>query len=158
LSERPTGKRIDELIAQYAELQQQAMEASTEAKAKQSLADASKSIVVALVEEFGVRHAEKSKRLTGLRNSATTTTATRVKVDDAAVDKFRETLTKSEMPELSGEFFSERVTYQLVASPQEVLKRLDLKAALRRKFAALLGLCFQMTTNAPSLKVDVGAA
>lgn len=155
--ERPAPRWIDALIAEYAELQAVALEASTVAKAKAASADQIKARLVTLVETFGDQHTEKSKRLKGVRHSATTTTATRVSVDDTAVDTFRQYLAQSAQPELAPMFFTERTTYQLVGSPDKVLAGLSIGGRIRTKIVSLLQACFQVRTSAPSLKVDVGA-
>jgi hypothetical protein len=126
-------------------------------KMKSAAADEIKAELVTLVETFGFRHTEKSKRLAGDHSHATTTTATRVSIDDAAVETFRSYLADRELTEISGRFFVEHVSYSLVEGPQEVLKTLSLGKKIRDKVASLLGLCFQIKTNAPSLKVETVA-
>lgn len=154
----PTPRAIDALIAEYAQAQEIAIAAGAEAKAKTAIADAVKVRLTAMVEEYGARHTDKSKRLAGLHNTATTTTATRVSVDAGAVDAFKSYLDQAEMPELVDRFFSTRVTYSLVEGPADVLKTLSLGKRVHTKISSLLGLCFQVKTNTPSLKVEVVAA
>lgn len=152
---RPTPKAIDDLIFRYSVLQSAAIAAGVTAKKASADADVLKAEIIVMVQTHGVKHAEKSKRLVGRTNTATITTGTSLSVDDQAVDTFKAYLDKSELPELSARFFSERVTYQLVDAPTEVLKKLDLGTKIRNKCAALIGACFQIKTKAPSLKVDV---
>ena len=151
----PTPKEIDALIREFAAAQSEAAALGATAKVLNEKAGEIKVRLTAMVEQFGVRHTEKSKRLAGEHNTATTTTATRVAIDDEAVERFRAYLGKSELPELSGKFFREVISYSIVAAPAEVLKTLTLGARIRTKITALLGLCFQIKTNNPSLKVDV---
>jgi hypothetical protein len=150
----PTPAQVDALVSEYAKAQGEATAAATAAKVAQGLANEVKDRLVAMVELHGFRHTEKSKRLAGLHNTATTTTATRVSVDDAAVGAFRSYLEDHELAELSGRFFVEHVSYSLVEGPQEVLKRISVGKRIREKIASLLGLCFQIKTNAPSLKIE----
>lgn len=127
------------------------------ARLKSDAADVIKGELVAMVETFGARHTEKSKRLKGLHNTATTTTATRVSIDPTAVETFRAWLDTRELAEISGRFFVEQVTYSLVEGPQEVLKTLSLAKRIRTQVESLLGRCFQIKTNAPSLKIETVA-
>jgi hypothetical protein len=150
----PTPAQADALIDDYAKVHSDAQAAATLAKMTAGVADEVKGRLVAMVEAHGFRHTEKSKRLKGLHNTATTTTATRVSVDDAAVETFRNYLAERELAEISGRFFVEHVSYSLVQGPQEVLKTLSLGKRIREKVASLLGLCFQIKTNAPSLKIE----
>jgi len=154
----PTRAQVDALVNEYAKVKADSDAAATLAKMTDEVTDKVKQRLVAMVESFGVRHAEKSKRLAGNRNTATTTTGTRTSVDDAAVETFRTFLNKQELTEISGRFFVEHVSYSLVAGPQEVLKTLLLGTRIRDKVASLLGLCFRIKTNAPSLKIEIVAA
>jgi hypothetical protein len=151
----PTPKQVDALIAEFAAAQSVALAAGAEAKARAAVADEVKARLTAMVEMFGARYAEKSKRLAGLRNTATTTTATRVTVDDKACDELRAYLDTVKLPGIAEKFFSVRTTYQLVASPAEVLKTLTLGARIRANISALVRGCFQVKVNSPSLKVDI---
>jgi glutamine synthetase type III len=150
----PTPAQVDALVSEYAKAKSDSDAAATVAKVAGGLTDEVKGRLVTMVEAFGTRHAEKSKRLKGLHNTATTTTATRVTVDDTAVETFRGYLDKQELVELSGRFFVAHTTYTLVEGPAEVLKTLSLPKRIREKIASLIGLCFQIKTNAPSLKVE----
>lgn len=150
----PTPVQVDALIDQYAKLKDDADAAATVARVAGSLADEVKVRLVTMVEAFGSRHTEKSKRLAGIRNTATTTTATRTSVDDAAVENFRSYLDSRELTEVSGRFFVAQTTYSLVQAPAEVLKTLSLGKKIREKMESLIGLCFKIKTNAPSLKVE----
>jgi hypothetical protein len=151
----PTPKQIDALIVKYAGLQQETIAAGAASRKASDAADVVKAELTLMVESFGLAHTDKSKRLVGLHNTATTTTGTRVSVDDAAVDGLREYLDKTELPELAGRFFVARTTYSLVQGPAEVLKTLTLGKRVRTQISSLLGLCFQVKTNAPSLKIVV---
>jgi hypothetical protein len=152
---RPTPKAIDDLIFKYSVLQTAAIAAGKTAKKATEDADLVKADIIVMVQSFGVKHAEKSKRLVGRNNTATITTGTMLSVDDTAVNTFKAYLDKSELPDISQQFFSENITYQLVDAPAEVLKKLDLGTKIRNKITTLLGACFQIKTKAPSLKVDV---
>lgn len=153
----PTRAQVDALIDEYAKLKKEADATATVAKVAAGLADEVKQRLVALVEAFGSRHTEKSKRLEGLHNTATTTTATRVSVDDSAVEELRGYLVEKDMVEICGRFFVAHTTYSLVEGPNEVLKTLSLGKRIREKIASLIGLCFKIKTNAPSLKIETVA-
>lgn len=158
LHKAPTPAQVDVLVERYSEAKQLADAAKAAAGVMSANADEVKAELVTLVEMFGFRHTEKSKRLAGLHNTATTTTATRVSVDDAAVGTFRSYLEDQELMELSGRFFVAHTTYSLVEGPAEVLKTLSLGKRVRDKISSLIGLCFQIKTNAPSLKIETVVA
>lgn len=149
----PTRAQVDALVNEYARVQGDATAASTAAKVAQGIADEVKERLVVMVESFGYRHTEKSKRLAGLHTQATTTTGVRTTIDDEAVETFRRYLEKKELSEIAGRFFVEHVSYSLVQGPQEVLQTLSLATKIRDKVTSLLGLCFKIKTNAPSLKI-----
>lgn len=151
----PTPKQIDALIAEYAEAQSDALAAKAAAGVMQEKADHLKAGLVAMVEAHGQKYTEKSKRLEGIHNKATTTTATRVVTKPASVDEFRASLEIEELPDLMPKFFTTHVSYSLVNGPGEVMKTLSLPARLRAKLERLLGRCFEITTSAPSLKIEV---
>jgi hypothetical protein len=151
---QPTPKQVDALIAEYAAAQSKAAELGAVAKLSSDAAGEIKVRLTVMVERWGGRHTEKSRRLTGLHNTATTTTATRVSIDDAAVETLRRYLGTTETPELAGEFFVAHTSYSLVSGPDEKLKTLTMGARLRTKITGMLKGCFQIKTNAPSLKVD----
>jgi hypothetical protein len=150
----PTRAQVDALVNEYAKAHSEAMAVGTAAKVAQGLADEVKGRLVTMVETYGFRHTEKSKRLAGTHNTATTTTATRVCIDDEAVETFRTYLGDRELTELAGRFFVAHTSYSLVEGPAEVLKTLSLGKRIREKIASLLGLCFKIKTNAPSLKIE----
>jgi hypothetical protein len=154
----PSAKEVDKLVEEFAAAQLVASTAGEAFRAANELAGEVKARLVAMVEAHGFRHTEKSKRLAGLHTTATTTTATRVSIDDAAVEHFRGYLAACEFPELAKQFFVAHTSYSLVQGPGEVLKGLELAKRVRTKIAALVGLCFQVKTNAPSLKIDVAEA
>jgi len=152
---RPTPKQIDELIAKFAQAQSIDVAAAAGLKTMTDATSVMKTELTAMVEKWGGRHTEKSKRLTGLHNFATTTKATRVSIDDEAVEKLRGYLGTSKRPELAGEFFMAHTSYSLVSGPDEKLKTLTMGARLRTKITAMLQGCFKINTNAPSLKVEL---
>ena len=151
----PTAKQIDALIAKYSAAQTSADALAATARISGAAAGEIKVELTAMVEKWGGRHTEKSKRLAGLHNFATTTTATRVSIDDAAVEKLRGYLSTSETPELAQEFFAAHTSYSLVSGPDEKLKSLTMGARLRTKITSMLKGCFQIKTFAPSLKVEL---
>jgi hypothetical protein len=151
----PTPKAIDKLANEYAEAQAIVTKHETELKAEKATADEIKGRLIAMVQAFGGKHAEKSLRLAGLHSTNTVTIGTQVSVDPVAVEEFRGYLNKQEIPDLSSRFFTEHVTYSLVNGPTDVLAKLDLPARIRTKMSALLGLCFKITTKNPSLKVEI---
>lgn len=150
----PTKKKIDDLINEFAQAQNQATAAKTAATVAAGLADEVKGRLVTMVETFGVRHTEKSKRLYGVHNIATTMTGVRTTVDDEAVEELRTYLSQEQLRELSGRFFVAHTSYSLVEGPQDVLKTLSLSTRMRNRISSLLGLCFKIKTNAPSLKIE----
>ena len=149
------GESAAELEARLKEWQKAAAEKRAAATA---VAEEVKERLVAMVTAHGVKHAEKSMRLNGEHNRATVTRGTRVETVAAGVDNFKASLDKSKIPGISELFFTEHVTYSLVASPAEVLKTLDIGTRIRKKMTELIGLCFEVKTNAPSLKVETVAA
>ncbi len=154
----PTPKQIDDLIAEYAAAKGLADTLAEPAKKASDAAGEIKLQLTEMVEAWGARHTEKSKRLIGLRNTATTTTATRVTIVDAAVDKLRAYLETTETPELAAEFFVPHVSYSLVSGtggPAEKLKSLTVPQRLRKKIATMIQRCFEVKTSAPSLKVEL---
>ncbi len=154
----PTPEQIDALVIEYAAAQLVALSANTVSKSANEAVGKIKERLTALVETHGFRHTEKSKRLVGLHNTATTTTGTRVSIDDGKVEDLRTYLDAAEVPGLASRFFSVHTSYSLVSGPAEVLKTLTLGKRLRTKITSLLGLCFEIKTNAPSLKIETVAA
>jgi hypothetical protein len=154
-AKRPKPQAIDDLIFRYYVLKTALDMADVAKKAAQSDLDVVKAQVVALVQSYGAKHAEKSTKLTGIRNSAIITTGSSTSLVATAVEAFRQFLVKLNKPAVLKLFFTETTTYQLVASPTEVLNSLDVPAAEHKKLKGLLALCFEVTSKAPSLKVDV---
>ncbi len=150
----PTPRQIDELIAEYAAAQSKAAALGAVAKISNDAAGEIKVRLTAMVEQWGGRHTEKSKRLVGVHNTATTTTATRVSIDDAAVSDFWDFAVKSDIPDLASRFFVAHTSYSLVSGPDELLKTMTMGARIRTKITAMLKGCFQIKTSAPSLKVE----
>lgn len=154
----PTPAQVDALVKRYADAKADADAAKAAADVLKESADKVKAELVAMVESFGRPHAQSSKRLAGQHNTATTTIGKRTVIDDDAVEIFRDYLDKQDLTEISGRFFVAHTSYSLVDGPQEVLKTLSLGARVRTKIAALLGLCFQIKVNAPSLKIETVTA
>lgn len=152
---KPTPKAIDSLIEQFAEARDLAQNVAATAKMASDAADEIKVRLTAMVEKWGGRHTAKSRRLAGLRNTATTTTGTLVSIDDAAVEAMRLFLGSTETPRLSEEFFVAHTSYSLVSSPDEKLKGLHVGVRLRTKITGLLKACFEVKTKTPSLKVEL---
>lgn len=151
----PTPAEIDALIREYSDAQQVATAAKTAATVAQEAADRVKVRVIEMVETFGRRHTEKSKRLEGIHHKATTTTATCVVTDPVAIEQLHEYVEQADLVELEGKLFVKQVSYSLVASPDEVLRTMSLGARIRAKLTAMVKSCFKITTKAPSLKIDV---
>jgi hypothetical protein len=129
---KPTPAAIDAKILAYDDAKKQTELAQVAAKAKAEMSDGLKAALTQLVESFGSRHTDKSKRLQGLLHSATSTTGTMTTVDDSAVENLRSRL---KALGLDASFFSERVTYQLVQAPREVLAGLDVPKKIREELA-----------------------
>jgi hypothetical protein len=181
--QQPTPKQIDALILEYAaasadmqshgavkrqpgesaaELEERLQSwtrATSEAQAvaRVVVLDA-KSRLLAMVAAHGARHAEKSMRLNGEHNQATVTRGTRVEVQPDRVAKLKTHLDQIEIPGIASLFFTEHISYSLVAAPAEVLKTLELGGRIRTKLTALIALCFKIKTNEPSLKIAAVAA
>jgi len=151
----PTPKQIDALIAKYSAAQTRADALAATARILGAAAGEIKVELTAMVEKWGGRHTDKSKRLEGIHNTATTTTGTLTWIDAAAVEKLRLYLGKTETPTLAKEFFEEHTTYNMVKGPAGKLKTLTMGARLRTKLTAKIGLCFKIDTKAPSLKVEL---
>jgi hypothetical protein len=151
----PTPKEIDELIAECAAARKKAVAEKAVAKLSSEAADVIEARLTAMVEQWGVRHTEKSKRLTGLNgNTATTTTATPTVIVPEAVDKFLIFLRAKSMARLLGHFFKRQVVYSMVAAPAEVLRGLKLSDTIRETLTPMVAMCFEVKKNAPGLKVD----
>jgi hypothetical protein len=150
----PTPKAIDALVLEYQVAQKKFLASAAIAKVDSDAMDEVKGRLTAMVQQFGFRHTEKSKRLVGLHSKATTTTGTTTTIDPAAVENFRSYLDQQEIPELSSRFFVAHTTYSLVEGPSEVLQTLTLGKRIREKISSLLGLCFNVKTKAPSLKIE----
>lgn len=152
---KPAAKDIDALIFKFGVLDAVATGIAARAKNARADADVVKAEVIALVDAWGVKHAEKSKRLEGDHNQATVTRGTRTDSVPEKIEELKAHLDKSKIPQLKERFFQEHTTYSLVAGPGEVLKTLDLKKKFREKLTAMLAACFKIETNNPSLKVVV---
>lgn len=153
LLKAPTPKQIDTLIAEYAAAQSKAAALGTVAKMASEDAGVLKARLTEMVETFGGRHTEKSKRLAGLHNEAMTTTATPTVIVPAAVDSFLVFLRAKAMARLLGFFFKREIVYSLVAAPAEVLRNLKLSDKVRETVTPMVASCFEVKKNAPSLKV-----
>jgi hypothetical protein len=152
---QPTPKEIDALIVKYDAARTDAEAKAAVAKIYSDAAGVIKVELTALVEKWGGRHTEKSKRLIGVHNNATTTTATTVSIVDAAVEKLRVYLGETETPALAEEFFVSHTSYSLVSGPDEKLKSLTMGARLRKSIRTRLKACFEIDTKKPSLKVEL---
>jgi hypothetical protein len=144
----PTAEQIDRHIADY-------QQRKAEAEKAQEFVDDAKKILVFLADHFGHRpaHAEQSLRLQGLRNAAVVTRSTTVVVDESAVIELqKETL---DIPAIFPRLFAVRIKHTLIEGARDVLKALDLPRRKHEKVLALFGKCFDVKTNAPSLKVEV---
>lgn len=151
----PSAKKIDELIEEYSQLQTAILAQKATTSSLQEQSETRKQALLDLIEQHGFSHTEKSKRIKGVHHMATATTATLVQVDDDACDRFRTFLAEKVDAKLTDRFFSQRVTYQLVSGPGDVLRTLELPARMRLKLTELVQACIRVTTKAPSLKVDV---
>ena len=151
----PTPRQIDALIAKYSDARTRDDALDATARILGAAAGEIKVELTAMVEKWGGRHTDKSKRLEGIHNTATTTTGTLTWIDAAAVEKLRLYLGKTETPTLAKEFFEEHTTYNMVKGPAGKLKTLTMGARLRTKLTAMIGLCFKIYTKAPSLKVEL---
>jgi hypothetical protein len=150
----PTPAQIDALVREYASAAAAVAFATgmlgTANKARSEI----KARLIVMVESFGFRHTEKSKRLLGAHSTATTTTGTYVSVDAAAVTAFKAYLDKTYEPDLVARFFSAHVSYSLVDGPADVLRTMDLGKRAAAKIASMVALCFNISTKSPSLKVE----
>jgi hypothetical protein len=179
----PTHKQIDALILEYAaaaadltssgavqrlpgesaadlEIRLKAWHKTTGEAQAIALAVAldAKARLLVMVAAHGVKHAEKSMRLSGVHNQATVTRGTRVDTLPAGVAGLKAYVDQSEIPGIAAMFFVEHTTYSLVAGPAAVLKTLDLGGRIRARLTTLIALCFDIKSNAPSLKIDAIAA
>jgi hypothetical protein len=150
----PTPAQVDALVKKYADAKELSDAAKAAAQVMTAKTDEVKAELVQMVETFGRPYTQSSKRLSGLHNTATTTTAKRTLIDDDAVEGLRGYLEAQKLTEISGRFFIAHTTYSLVEAPAEVLKTLSLAKRVREKVASLIGLCLHVKTNAPSLKIE----
>lgn len=151
----PTPAEIDSLAREYASTSAAVAFATGMLGTANRAHSETKVRFIAMVEAFGFRHTEKSKRLLGAHSIATTTTGTLLTVNGTAVTTFKEYLdTCGHTPALTDRFFQAHTSYSLVDGPADVLRTLDLPKRIATKIASLVGLCFNVTTKAPSLKVE----
>jgi hypothetical protein len=151
----PSVKEIDDLIVKYSTARKAADAEKAVAKVSSAAADVVEEQLTAMVEQWGARHTEKSKRLAGLNgNTATTTTATPTVIVPTAVEKFLAFLREKKMVRFLGHFFERNISYSLVAAPAAVLKGLKIADETRETLAPLVALCFEVKKNAPGLKVE----
>jgi hypothetical protein len=150
----PTPKEVDKLIVEYAAAQKVMLSAQTVSSVAAGAANKLKAQLTVMVETYGVRHTECSKRLEGIHGRATTTTGKTLSTDSTAVDTFKTYLDSSHMPDLVERFFTTHTSYSLVAAPDDVLKTLSLGTRIRDKMTSLLALCNKVGLRSPSLKVE----
>lgn len=160
---KPTAREIDALLESYSALQDMAKSAAETARAYQANADRAKASIVEMVEAFGEQHSAKSKKLRGDRHSAMTTIGTVVSTVPDAVEKLRLYVSNVSIGEgesvelMSQRLFSQRVSYQLVDAPSDVLASVKLPGRVRARVKGLIEACFRISTKAPSLKVELAA-
>jgi hypothetical protein len=154
----PTPAQIDAAVREYAASAAAVAFATgmldTANKAQREI----KARLISMCESFGFRHTEKSKRLLGAHSIVTTTIGTMLSVNGTAVTELKNYLDASDVPQLTERFFSAHTSYSLVDGPADVLRTLDLGKRMATKIASLVGLCWNVTTKAPSLKVESIAA
>lgn len=154
LGTAPTPKQVDALVEKYSAAQQVVEGYSTAYDVANAAAGELKAELIKLTQAHGFQHTAKSKKLLGLHSEAMVTTGTRSEVLADKVEKFRGYLAKR-FPGLSARFFTEHVSYMMVAGPSAVLKTLELPTKDRTKIEQLVSACFDTKTIAPSLKVTV---
>jgi hypothetical protein len=150
----PTPKEVDKLIVEYAAAQKTMISAQTVSSIATGAANKLKAQLTLMVETYGLRHTECSKRLEGIHGRATTTTGKTLSTDSNAVDNVKTYLDSSHMPDLVERFFTAHTSYSLVAAPDDVLKTLSVAARVREKLTSLLALCNKVGLKTPSLKVE----
>jgi hypothetical protein len=151
----PTPNQVDALIVEYAKAKKAAAADAAVAKISSDAADEVKGRLTTMVEQWGSRHTEKSKRLLGLNgNFATTTTATPTVIVPEAVDKFLAFLRTKAMSRFLKRFFKRQVVYSMVAAPAEVLRNMKLEDEDRETLTPMVAMCFEVKKNAPGLKVE----
>jgi hypothetical protein len=153
--ERLTPAKLDQLLLKYSEKDAEIEKLATQAKPIAAELRVLKEEIIAQVKAYGAKHAEKSKRLTGVRNTATITIGTSNIVDDDAVEKLKAFLEKQEIVGLREKLFTETVTYQLVDDPAEAVKKLNVGARMLSRIVILLALCSKPVPKVPSLKVEI---
>lgn len=144
----PSAEQIDGYIAQY----EYAKKASDEAKAA---LDIEKDKLVFLADHFGhpAPGADQSIRLAGLRNAARITRGSSVVIDEPAVLELQKA-TKS-LPALFACLFSSQTTHKLLKDARKALLAVQVPQRRHEKLLAMFGKCFDVKTNAPSVKVEV---
>jgi len=144
----PSNVDIDNSIAGYEY-------AKAAAKQATLLADAAKQRVIFLVDNFGYcpANAPQSKRLDGLRNTATVTRGSSVTVKEGAVQILA--IAIANIPGLFKRLFTPTTKHSLVKGAADAIKALDLPERRLEKILSLFGQCFDVKTAEPSLSVSV---
>jgi hypothetical protein len=139
----PTIETIDQLAAEYLELENQKNElcSALEAKAGE---------LTPLVERFGSAHGKKSKLLVGARFEIMTTTSTSTAVDNAGVERIRRALARAKATTLFKKLFRKVERYELAAGSSFIM-RATLPAGAPRNLRSLFSQAVRVETKPPRL-------
>ncbi|MFC6645475.1 hypothetical protein ACFQBQ_07720 [Granulicella cerasi] len=146
---KPTDKDIDECVLEYQAAQELL-------RAAQDTHDEVKNRLIGIVRKHGSipDGASESKRLSGTRNAATVTVGKSTSLRESAIGDLREYLNERNVPQLFGRMFSIETKHKLVESAHDVLATVDLPKRTHDRIAQLFGVCIDVKTKAPVLKVD----
>jgi hypothetical protein len=145
---RPTPAQIDTIVAAYEQA-----EACFDA-AKATL-DTHKKRLIALALGYGdvPAGAEKSTRLLGQLTEITVTQGSTIALKDSAVAALEAALNANDCESVFGRLFSAVTKYKLVKGADKALRTAGLPQRLADKVMRMYGACFDVKTNAPSLKI-----
>jgi hypothetical protein len=146
----PTAAQIDELAAEYKELQNDA------AKAK-STADAFRDDeLMPLVRKFGhvPERAKKSRRLEGVEYALTLSTPRTISVSATGVLKLRAALVKNKCAFLFRKLFTREEQFSVADGASELVKEGGWPPSTPSNIKSLFYGCLDIKNGNPSLKVE----
>lgn len=147
-AEPPKPEIIDAKIAAYELLEKRLNEAQDDL-------DSASAELIRLVQDHGVipDGASQSKRLQGVRNSATVTVGFTRSLHEPSILKLREYLKKNSLVYLFRKLFEESTKYTLIDGARDVLGHVDLPKRTRETALALFGMCIDVKDRKPVLKI-----
>ncbi len=112
-AEMLTPAEIDVKAAEYHSLEQALARAKAAAAKAQEPLDKLKDELIEIVSKFGSAHAEKSRLMRGINEEMIVTFGQSVRVDAAAVEKFRLALAERDQSRLASKMFEKTIRFSL---------------------------------------------